>query len=495
MSASSLPERFYRALLRTAPTGFREAHGADLAELFSDLYREALRTGGVPAALRLWLRSTQSLIVCVFAEYWEGARSERPDRGMGRGKAGMGGPDHPEVPRGGRPRNPLDPLRQDLRFALRSFLRRPGLTAAAILILGVGIGATTTIYSVVDTVMLRPLPYPDPGKLVYLGAGIRPLRYVEWRENLESFEAIGAASNGPVDLTGDGPPQQLQSSRVTPDLLPLLGATPHLGRLLMREDYQGDGTVAVLGFGHWQTSWGGDPDIIGRQIRVEGQPLVIAGVLGPDFEPPAYITGDRVDIWLPLDVEEEEIQTWSILRVVGRLEEGVGLGGAQAELNTLHTRMAEEYPGILVRSDGSIRHLRILPLHIATVRGVSGALVLLMGAVWLMLLIACANVANLLLAHGTARAREISLRGALGASRGRIMGQLLTESVALALAGGVLGVGLAYLGVAAFLRFNPGGVPRIEDLAVDPRILLFALLASVATGILFGMFPALHAAR
>ena len=176
MSASSLPERFYRALLRTAPTGFREAHGADLAELFGDLYREALRTGGVPAALSLWLRSTRSLIVCVFAAYWAGARRERPDRGMGGGNAGTGGPDHPEGPRVGRPRNPLDPLRQDLRFALRSFLRRPGLTAAAILILGVGIGATTTIYSVVDTVMLRPLPYPDPGKLVYLGAGIRPLR-------------------------------------------------------------------------------------------------------------------------------------------------------------------------------------------------------------------------------------------------------------------------------------------------------------------------------
>ncbi len=390
-----------------------------------------------------------------------------------------------------------DTLRQDLRFAFRSFKRRPGFSLAAILILGVGIGATTAIFSVVDTVMLRPLPYPESGKLVHFGGhgGMRPSMYARWRDGLGSYESLGAAWNVPVNLTGDGPPVRLQTSRVTEDVFPLLGAAPHLGRLLMRDDYRGDLGIGVLCYGFWQRQLGGDPTIVGQQIRVEGRAVVVAGVLSPDFDPPEAITGAQVDLWLPFDVDDPEISTWSILSVVGRLKNDVGFLAAVEELRTFTTNLAEDLPHELVSQDGSIRYTRLIPLQISTFRGVGSSLVLLLWAVLLMLAIACANVANLLLAQGNARVREMALRGALGAGRRRIVRQLLTESVSLSVLGGVLGVGLAYLGVKAFLRFNPGGVPRIEDLAVDPRVLIFAFVASLVTGVVFGLWPALQAAR
>jgi putative ABC transport system permease protein len=391
----------------------------------------------------------------------------------------------------------MDLVRQDLRFAFRSFVKKPGLAVSAVLILGVGIGAATTMFSVVDTVMLRPLPYPDPGELVHFGGhgGTRPMLYLRWRDGLESFDGIGAASTGPANLTGEGPPQRVRSAGVTDELLPLLGARPHLGRLFTQDDFQGEASVVLLGPGFWERNWGGDPSVVGRTLIVNGSPVVVAGILSPDFHPPEAVTGNQVDVWLPFRAETEESLGWSILAVVGRLKDGVGAAGAQAELRSFTTNLAEEYPDLLIRQDGTIRHTNLIPLQVATFRGVGSTLLFLTWAVLLMLLIACANVANLLLAHGTGRARELALRGALGASRNRIVKQLLTESISLGLAGGVLGVGLAFLGVRLFLRFSPGGVPRIEDLAVDPRVLGFAFLASLVTGLVFGTVPALHASR
>lgn len=389
-----------------------------------------------------------------------------------------------------------DTLGQDIRFALRTFRRKPGFALAAVLILGVGIGATTTIFSVVDTVMLRPLPYPEPEELVSFGGyrGMRPLMYRYWRDGLESFEGLAAAWVTPVGLTEGGPPQRLKAARVTPDLLPVLGATPLLGRLLIKDDYRGDGGVAVLGYEVWQRQWGGDPGILGREIRVEGKPVVVAGIVSPDFDLPEAVTGPEVDLWLPLDVDDPGIATWSILAVVGRLKDGVGRSAAQAELRNFTVNLAPELPDYLVDRDGSVVQTPLIPLQVATFRAVGSSLMLLTWAVLLMLAIACANVANLLLAQGTARVREMALRGALGAGRWRLVRQLLTESFSLALLGGALGIALAFLGVHAFLRFNPGGVPRIEDLTVDPRILLFGLFASLVTGIAFGLMPALHTA-
>ncbi len=391
----------------------------------------------------------------------------------------------------------LDVLRQDLRFAGRTFLRRPGFALAAILILGVGIGAATTIFSVVEAVMLRPLPYPEPQELVHFGgfAGTRPLVFTRWRDGLRSFESVEAAWNVSHNLTGSGAPQRLRVSRITPHLLSTLGARPHLGRLLLPDDYRGNASVGLLGYGFWQRQWGGDEDVLGRTVQVDGRPVVVAGILGPGFEPPAAITGESVDLWLPLEADAEEIATWGILSVAGRLRQGVGRRAAQEEMDAFNPHLAEELPDLMLRPDGSVRTTRLIPLQFATARDVAGPLLLLTWAVILLLLIACANVANLLLAQGTVRVREMALRGALGAGQPRILRQLLTESLALALPGGIVGAGLALLSIQLFRRLIPLSVPRVQGLEASPDILLTALVVSVATGLVFGMMPALHASR
>lgn len=377
-------------------------------------------------------------------------------------------------------------------------MRRPGFALPAIVILGIGIGATTTMFSVADTVLLRPLPYPDPGELVYIARGNHsPPEFIDWRDGFESFAAIGAAWTDQIALRGRDRAEQLRVARVTPEFFSILGATPHLGRLFAPREYVGEPSLVLLDHGLWQHRWGGDPSIIGRSITLDGQPFVVAGIVSPRFQPPDALTGSHVDVWLPLDVERADVhgRGYAILNVVGRLREDASLEGAQAEMEAYVQSVASENPGRYLRRDGSPNPFPLVPLHIATIRGVAQPLIVLLGAVGLMLLIACANVANLFLAQGTARAREIAVRGALGASRGKIFRQLLTESVALAGVGGLFGVWLAVFGVEAFTRLSPVSVPRLENVAVDTRVLIFALVASVGTGVICGILPALQAAR
>jgi len=385
----------------------------------------------------------------------------------------------------------------DVRFALRSFRSRPGFAFTAIGLMGLGIGATTTIFSVVDTVLLRQLPYPNPESLVLFDN--RPHSYPnfkEWRDNLTTVSTIGALSNAEGSVSGGQGAEHVWIAHVTPELLPMLGAIPHVGRLFTAQDQLDDSHMVMLGHGFWRQRWGGDPNVVGRQIRLDGQMVLVTGVLSSAFTPPQAITATgQVDVWKLLDENASMNSTRDsrTLGVVARLKDNISMEVAQAEVDALTAALAQEYPDDFIRADGSALSFPLVPFKEATIRRVSDTLLLLLGAVGLLLLIACANVASLFLARGTARAGEIALRGALGAGGLRIARQLLTESALLALFGAAMGVGFAYLGVRLFLVFNPGGIPRIAALAVDTRILVFAFAASVSTGVLCGVFPVFQA--
>jgi len=483
--------RLYGAMLRLLPRDFRHCYGADAGDAFNDMYREARRRG-VFAGLRLLAWATGHLVFCAVGERWQDRRA--PDRRPASAPAGN------RPPR--RTRAPFEmfaTLLQDLRYAARAFAKKPTFALSAILIVAIGIGATTTIFSVVDAVLLRSLPYPEPGRIILFTEGAHNFPdYNEWLVRLDAFSAIAGVWDERVDVTGDGPPEQVDAARVTREFFSIFAATPHLGRFFTREEFTGEPTVAVLGHGIWQRRWGADPAIVGKTVTVDGRPMVVAGIVGPEFQPPEALTGRRVDVWLPLDAAKPEYleqRGFHVMGVAGRLTDGVPIEVAQEQIDAFTAELAEEYPNRYRSRDGTLRTVPLVPLREATVEEVSGTLYLLLGAVGFMLLIACANVANLFLARGTERAREIALRGALGASRGRLIGQMLTESVAVAVIGGMGGIAVAYVGVAAFPSFTPGNIPRLEGVAVDPRILAFAFLASLATGVLFGILPALQAAR
>lgn len=395
--------------------------------------------------------------------------------------------------RGGRR---LDDFFQDVRYASRTFTKRPGFAGTAVVLMALGIGATATIFSVVNGVLLIPLPYPNSDQLLYVDEGPHNAPdFLAWEENLKSVEGLAARAGAEGSLTGQDGPVRVRISLVTPGFLALLGGRPLLGRLFVRDDQTGGPAVVVLDHAFWVRAWGSDPSVIGRQIRLDGEPVVIAGILDPGFMPPEVVTEAQVDVWALLHPDESLNRTREsrTLRVLGLLKSGVSIAAAQAEMDALNASLADDFPEYFVLEDGSPRRFPLVPLKEATTREASSTLVLLLGAVGLLLLIACANVANLFLARGTARAGELSLRGALGASRGRITRQLLTESAVLACAGGLLGVVLAFLGVWVFTHIGPGEFPRLAEVTMDSRVLFFAFLISVTTGILCGVFPVLQA--
>jgi putative ABC transport system permease protein len=277
----------------------------------------------------------------------------------------------------------------------------------------------------------------------------------------------------------------------------MFGGIPSAGRLLTESDARGPAPVAVLTHTFWMSRFGGDVAVIGRTIELDGRDYEVVGIVDPRFSPPRRTTRQTVAVWVPLDVTRADLQLRYryVLGVVGRLREGTRIETAGAEIDATMQVMAQEYPEEYVHSDGSIRQVPLVPLHDAEVGSVKGPLLMLLGAVGLMLLIACANVANLFLARGTDREREVAVRTALGASRRRIGAQLLTESVLLSLVGGAIGIALAFLGVDAFTSFGHSSVPRLDQIGIDYRVLTFSVVASVATGVVFGIAPAFYAAR
>ncbi len=388
----------------------------------------------------------------------------------------------------------------EIRFAFRQLRKSPGFTFIAILTLALGIGANTAIFSVVNAVILRPLPYKAPEQLVWIWETSpkneieeEPLSFPnfnDFRQQAHSFEAVGAFTGAAPILSGaDGEPERLTGAAVVGDFFSVLGVEPVLGRKFVPEENEdGKNRVAILSHAFWQRRFGGDPSLVGQQIQLNGNQYTVVGVMPPTFQDPVAAARRPVELWMPLAVTERmrSARRSDFLSVIARLKHGGTVEQARAELKGIASRLEQQYPD--TNTNWSVI---VEPLHETLTGNVRPALLILLGAVAFLLLIACANVANLLLARASARQREIAVRSALGASRARIIRQLLTENMLLSLAGGAAGLFIAWWGTRALLALSPGNIPRLSSVGLDPQVLLFTLLVSLVTGVLFGLAPAL----
>jgi len=391
----------------------------------------------------------------------------------------------------------LDHLRADLRSAGRRLRSSPGYAIVSVITLGLGIGASTAIFSAVDGVLLKSLPYRDPSSLVQLWESstprnftsfpVTPSNLADWRDQARSFSGFAASRPRRTILTtGSGEPERVPGAAVSTNYFQLLGLSAHIGRTFVPTDsLPAAERPVVLAYGFWVRRFGGDSALVGKPITLDGQPFTVIGVLSPSVR-------TQTQLWTPLSLPPQIVadRNAHMLAVIGRLAPGSTIDAARRDMAAISTRLGETYPES--NKDWTVT---LVPLLDQIVGKLRPALVALMAAVIFVLLIACANVANLTLARGYARAREVAVRGALGASRRRIAAQMLTENVVIALIGGIVGVAIATLGVKALRALAPANLPRLDDIGVDGRALAFGLVASVVTALVFGLLPALQGSR
>src|SRR3977135_1081325 len=393
----------------------------------------------------------------------------------------------------------MDTLLQDLRYGLRMLLKPKGFTAIAVLALALGIGANTAIFSLVNGVLLRPLPFPDAERIISIegknsaAAGITEsnisyLDFTDWSQQTDLFASTAAYWTGTANFGADGAePERVPRAGVTTGFFSVLGVQPVLGRTFVLEDDKGwPQSVAIISHGLWKRRFGSDPAVVGKQVQMSARPLTIIGVMPSAFEYP-----EKTQVWVPsavnLSDEPRDNRVWS---AIARLNTGIDLKRAQTRFSALNAQLAKQFQETNKGWD-----VFLSTLHERLVREVRPSLLALLGAVGFVLLIACANVANLLLARSAARQKEIAVRAAMGASRGRVVRQMLTESILLATIGCIFGLLLSIWLTDLLISIIPEGAPRLDQVGIDYRVLLFAFGISALTGILFGLAPALQASK
>lgn len=418
-------------------------------------------------------------------------------------------------------------LLRDVSYTLRGLRKHPSFVLVVIVTLGLGIGAVTTIFSVVDGVLLRPLAYDDSHELVNIGTtsgdmytgpltddsetyrmmGSNISNFLDWKARARSFESMAAVERSGLQVRGADGPEVIPTTKVSDDFFATFGLSPVLGRLFDEAEYATGARVAVLSHGAWQRRFGSDPDILGQPLRAGStdgfggetiaDPWTIIGVLPKDFVGPEAMNLGTTEVWVPLDTSDPRYRDRGMrsANIIGRLADGTTVQAARTEMWGIMQQILEEHPEGNGNEQQGWFGAGLNTLHQSTVGNIGPTFMILLGSVGFLLLIACANVANLFMARGVGRVRELSLRMALGAGRARVARQLITESVVLGLLGGALGIALSYGGVATFIRFAPGGLPRTAEVGVDVRVLAFALVISVVTGVLFGLGPALQLTR
>jgi predicted permease len=449
--------RVYRALLHLYPSSFRAAYGDEMCAMFAEQRREA---AGVWATSVLWLATVLEIVGNATAAHW-------------------------------------DILKQDLRYTVRTLRRTPGFAISAALVVALGIGANTAVFSLADFVLIRPLPFAQSDRLVriwerepgYSRNELSPADYRDWKRMSSSFETMGASRGLLGNMIGDHDPLQVEGAALTSELLPMLGVQPMIGRLFTAdEDRYGAQPTLLLSHRLWQQEFDGDPGVIGKKVRLDGKHYVIIGVMPRDFRFPRR----EADIWVPMQFQEADFQDRNnnYIHAFARLKSGVTLQQARTDLALVTAQLKKQYPKENGNTDANIYFMRddLSP-------GWRLAMLALVGAAGCVLLIACANLMNLLLTRSLVRQKELAVRAALGAGWKRLLRQMLTESMVLALAGGALGVALAISAVPLLARLVPESLPISATPSIDLRVLIFSLLLAALTGIGFGLLPALRACR
>ena len=491
---ADLGERVFRALLIVYPRDFRRRFTEEMVEFFRERRIEQYRNGP-RGAIRLWWHLLIDIALSAPSLYLRAATT--PHSAL-RTPHSLDVPwSSPEYPAETRP---METLLQDIRYAARTLLRRPGFAAVAALTLALGIGATTAIYSVVNAVLIQPLPWPNADRLVNMNSmregqavGVVYLDYLDWRAQNRSFEELGVLRGQSVNLTGVESPTRLIGSFTNASMLRILGVRPERGRLFTDSETE-VGTkqpVAIVSYGFWQSQYGGSPETIGRTVILNGQPFTIIGIAPQNLRGPQ----GNPDVWMPIgyypNKGELDNRGQPSIAVFGRFKPGVSLAQANADMNAIASRIAEAHPA----TNAGIT-VGMLDLKEQLVGSSRTQLYVVLAAVAMVLLIACANVANLQLTRAAARRRELTVRSALGAARGRLVRQLITESLLLSVVGGLVGVAVAYVGMQWLAAAVPSyGLTMFGTVSLNPQVLLFATTVTVGTGLFFALPPAWRASR